>query len=715
VVRAYAHEEFARLILRCYEELELDSESLLLESGATVIDLEEEGNSEFTIELLEAAIEDSSLLPDSTSNEATSVAPVSGNEVPVENLELCPIGDSSHTVPETVSDPISSKLSAIHHISQAIKSLSWKRQLQTEDDYNEFTENFGKSKIYEKSRFSICSCGDPDCIEICDIREWLPKSKVDMKLWKLVLLLGETYLALGESYKENGQLHRALKVVEVASLVYGSMPNSLEDSEFISSISDNGSGSETNSPKLFWTKAWMLVGDVYAEYYRLRGNEIRAKREKIYVSNEVVEEVKRLKKQLGKDYQNCSTCSLINCSCQNDRVSSGSSACSSTSSDAGMKFGKRKNKKSLSKSTQFACDTSEGQRHDVKESESEKREDSTKVKNGGIFKFLEGPKSGEVEFNLKSAILCYEEALKATLGIPTDEVQSVKKKMGWACNELGRYKLNKGDLIGAEREFSHAVKTFQEAPDHKNVIFINLNLGHGRRALAEDLVTKMGEFKNLDTSKNVYLHAFKRVKSEYLLSLEYYTVAKRELAHLTGGTENEQLISEALTQYAHTYLRLGMLLAKESSLSDSYEIKRENNKEISASDAFRESLSTYEFLGETRKQEAAFCHYQLGCYHRDICLKHVELEAREGKRNMSENKYRQRVKWYATLAEKNYYKAADFYGPKSHPNMYLNILMELSALSSSLSNTFHSNSVRLLVLFYKLILVMHRTSLISCY
>ena len=41
VTRAYAHEEFARLILRFYEELELNSESLLLEFGATVIDLEE--------------------------------------------------------------------------------------------------------------------------------------------------------------------------------------------------------------------------------------------------------------------------------------------------------------------------------------------------------------------------------------------------------------------------------------------------------------------------------------------------------------------------------------------------------------------------------------------------------------------------------------------------------------------------------------------------
>lgn len=707
MIRAYAHEEFARLILRCYEELELNSESLLLESGATVIDLEEEGNSEFTIEMLEAAIEDSSLLPESSSNDITSVAPVSGNEVPVENLELCPIGDSSHTVTETVSDPISSKLAAIHHISQAIKSLSWKRQLQTEDDFNEFSENFGKSRMCEKSSFSICSCGDPDCIEICDIREWLPKSKVDMKLWKLVLLLGESYLALGEAYKEDGQLHRALKVVEVASLVYGSMPNSLEDSEFISSISENGSGSETNSPKLFWTKAWMLVGDIYAEYYRLRGNEVRVKREKIYVSNEVVEEVKRLKKKLGKDHQNCGTCSLINCSCQSDRASSGSSASSSTSTDVGTKFGKRKNKKSLSKSTHntayVTCDATEVQRHDVKEPESEKREDATKVKNGGIFKFLEGPKFGEVESNLKSAIQCYEEAVKAATGVFADKVQSVKKKMGWACNELGRYKLDKGDLIGAEKEFGHAIKTFQEASDHNNVILINCNLGHGRRALAEELISNMGGLKNLNTVKDMYLHALKRIKSEYLLSLEYYTAAKRELAHLTGGTENEKLICEALTQYANTYLRLGELLAKESVLSDSHEIKRENNKEMSASDAFREALSTFELLGGTRKQEVAFCHYLLGCYHRDICLKYVELEAREGKRNMSENKYRQRVKWYGSLAEKNYYKAADFYGPKSHPSMYLNILMELSALSCSLSSMFHSSSVCLLVFLYNLI------------
>nr|CAB3502849.1 unnamed protein product [Digitaria exilis] len=42
VVRACAHEQFARLILKCYEELELTSESFMIESEVTLTDLDDD-------------------------------------------------------------------------------------------------------------------------------------------------------------------------------------------------------------------------------------------------------------------------------------------------------------------------------------------------------------------------------------------------------------------------------------------------------------------------------------------------------------------------------------------------------------------------------------------------------------------------------------------------------------------------------------------------
>jgi len=71
------------------------------------------------------------------------------------------------------------------------------------------------------------------------------------------------------------------------------------------------------------------------------------------------------------------------------------------------------------------------------------------------------------------------------------------------------------------------------------------------------------------------------------------------------------------------------------------------------------------------------------------------LESDHKKSNLSkgENNILQRVKQYASLAERNWQRAMDFYGPQTHPTMYLTILMERSALSLSLSGLLHSNAV----------------------
>lgn len=791
VVRACAHEQFARLILKCYEELELTSESFMVESEVTLTDLDDD-SPELRLDnlpskqnvLLEigknepAALDDmlecrpsvssgttDSLVEPSHINDNSSPS-VTKEDVSVDSLVMC-----QASISKTIADAISSKLAAIHHISQAIKSLRWNRQLQTtQDACSDNTDT-----IWERSvDFSLCRCGDVDCIEVCDIREWLPKSKMDHKLWKLVLLLGESYLALGEAYKNDGQLQRTLKVVELACLVYGSMPGILDGDEFISSMSNSSSSQEEVGLKtklvldeadyckntscftykvssqrlppnyLFWAKAWTLIGDVHAEYHKLTGHQTKALSEQksgeVRMSNEVALEVKRLKRKLGKDKQNCSTCSLINCSCQSDRASSGSSA-SSSSPEVSTLYGRKKNKKSLGRNLQSqyretnmksnmleATQGSEKKQHGVNdkciENNSVSNDDidhynqdggswsrnvdgfSDKsqasvpsVRGGGIFKFLGGPKPGDVEYNLSSAIHCYDAAKGALLVIPVHsaETSAVLKKRGWAFNELGRCRLESRNMVSAEVAFAEAITAFQEVSDHKNVILINCNLGHGRRALAEESVSKIDEFQKYDLPEGTYMQSFKSARSEYFQAINYYSAAKRELKYV-NNEDDQVLYHEVCTQYAHTYLRLGMLLARESFLTDSYEgglVDDSSNRtviEISASDAFREALSTYESLGEHRKQEAAFGHFQLACYQRDLCLRFLDLVDKEAKQK-NEDRYRQKSKWYGSLAEKNWQKALEFYGPKTHPTMFLNILMAQSALSINISSSFHSSAM----------------------
>ncbi|KAG8081535.1 hypothetical protein GUJ93_ZPchr0178g7182 [Zizania palustris] len=796
VVRAYAHEQFARLILKCYEELELTFESFLLESEVTLTDFDE--SSELSLEnlpskqnkelpeiskdesatiddMLECSQTGSSRVPNSLVEPGlVDISPASSDtkgDVIVDSLVMCQSETSQ--ISRTIADAISSKLAAIHHVSQAIKSLRWNRQLQ--NTQNGCINN--ADAIWEKPvDFSLCRCGDIDCIEVCDIREWLPKSKMDHKLWKLVLLLGESYLALGEAYKNDGQLHRTLKVVELACLVYGSMPKHIDGEQFISSMSysslsledgDLGanlvldeagyfkdakcfnyeiSAQQYPPNYLFWAKAWMLVGDIYAEYHRLSSQQTLTLPEQnpdgeLRMSNEVAMEVKRLERKLGNDRRNCDTCSLINCSCQSDRANSGSSASSSASSSSpkvSTLYGRKKNKKSAGRnfhsqsretkenpSTQSAIGDPENKQHIESDTCLEKRpvlnvtdysnntietksgnddkvcdksnEVISSVRGGGIFKFLAGPKPGDIEYNLRYAIHCYDAAKGAmvTFPIPSAEMTAILKKRGWVFNELGRHRLENRNLGSAEIAFADAIRAFQEVSDHTNVILINCNLGHGRRALAEELVLRIDEFQKYDPPQDACMQFIKSAKSEYFQAINYYTAAKRQLTYADKEVD-KGLYNEVYTQYAHTHLRLGMLLAKEGFLTDSYEgglVDESSNRtvlEISASDAFREALSTYESLGECRKQESAFGHFQLACYQRDLCLRFLDLVDKEIKQK-NEDKYRQKAKWYGSLAEKNWQRALEFYGPKTHPTMFLNILMAQSALSVNLSVSFHSN------------------------
>lgn len=493
-----------------------------------------------------------------------------------ENLSVCEISTIPAPLIQTVVDPISSKLAAIHHVSQAIKSLRWKRQLQSTESELDHTGRMKETQPLSMD-FSVCACGDTDCIEVCDIREWLPTSKLDDKLWKLVLLLGESYLALGQAYKDADQLHQTLKVVELACLVYGSMPQHLKDTRFISSMLSNSSSEieingrtvnnsdlnddcfafeRVSSTYLFWAKAWTLVGDVYVEFHMIKGNDLSIQTEKkssireLKMSSEVFKEVERLKKKLGKFNQNCSLCSLVNCSCQSDRASSGSSA-SSSGGTRPLVFGRKQSKKSFAKNIPHSANSSESShlkhnKGDSLEEDSELVMDADdnslpaengsrerKEKNGGIFKYIQGSVSRDADYNLSAALSCYEEARKALGGRPTwsDELQSVVKKKGWVCNELGRIRLGRKELDKAELAFVEAVKSFKKVSDHTNIILIYCNLGHGRRALAEEMVAKIQSLKKHAVFRNAYAQALETAKLEYCESLRYEAIGFEDSLH----------------------------------------------------------------------------------------------------------------------------------------------------------------------------------------
>lgn len=830
VVRAFAHEQFARLILNCEEELTLTSEARPLESEVIVIDVEDDSSDLFgsvsesvvqeDISSLEShgrmtkeginsdgSVSDVLMKMSLKTNLPASREMITSGKMEFENVDgnaessscdqsfaVCPT--STHMV-QTVADPVSSKLAAVHHISQAIKSLRYSRQLQSTDTelaHQSCGTPDGSSVL---KNFSICACGDADCIEVCDIREWLPTSKLDLKLWKLILLLGESYLALGQAYKEDVQLHQALKVVELACTVYGSMPQHLEDSRFISSmISCSASQTECNyrnektetdicdgmklntsgddcitneqfSSYLFWAKAWTLVGDVYVRFHAIKGKEISVEKKpssrELRMSSEVVKEVKRLKKKLGQ--YNCNSCSLVNCSCQSDRASSGSSASSSHGDTRPLGYGKKQSKRVYGKinltgkpdadcvhkveSRKFS-DLSCSQHDNDSEISAESSDINTvnlgvdtfttskfkrvdrgldtqemgsplpfqpeaslgeapKAKNGGIFKYLGGSLGGDSDYDLSAALKCYEEAEKA-LGerwTGSEELHSIVRKKGWVCNELGRYRLERKELGKAEVAFADAIDAFKEVSDHTNIILINCNLGHGRRALAEEMVSKLEGLKAHVIFRSAYNQALENAKSQYRESLRYYGAARAEL-NAKADSVSFDLKNEVCTQFAHTYLRLGMLLVREDTVGEvyvngaledisetyaSHVDKRCRNDlrkhEVSANDAIREALSLYESLGDLRKQEAAYAYYQLACYQRDCCLKFLDLDYM----SKGDNSIPQRVKQYASLAERNWQKSIDFYGPESHPTMFLTILMERSALSEKLSSYFHSNGL----------------------
>ncbi|KAL0360104.1 UNVERIFIED_CONTAM: hypothetical protein Sradi_3694900 [Sesamum radiatum] len=432
--------------------------------------------------------------------------------------------------------------------------------------------------------------------------------------------------------------------------------------------------------------------------------------------------------------QNCSSCSLINCSCRSDRASSGSSASSSSRDAHSSGYIRKQSKKSCGRNNLYAragdndadvCQKvdlrnaygAESMKHHKNDTRSEAYGFSEAIqqknlaagssevsdykerydagnedallkllpKGGGIFKYLRSSVTGDADHTLSVALSCYEEAQKAMGGHPA---------------RLGK----------AEAAFAKAIDAFRQVEDHTNVILINCNLGHGRRALAEDMVSKIESLKKHAIFQNAYLHALETAKSQYSEALRYYGAAKTELTALgeKAASVSSSLKNEVNTQLGHTYLKLGMLLARENTVAEVYEkgvledcsssrpseTQIDHRKhEISANDAIREALALYESLGELRKQETAYAHFQLACYQRDCCLRFLESDQKKNNVVKGENSLNQKVKQYVSLAERNWQKSMEFYGPKTHPIMYLTILIDRSALSLSLSSYLHSSSL----------------------
>ena len=229
------------------------------------------------------------------------------------------------------------------------------------------------------------------------------------------------------------------------------------------------------------------------------------------------------------------------------------------------------------------------------------------------------------------------------------------------------------------------------------------------------IIMTSNNLKSHSIFHNAYNQALETTKLEYRESLRYYAAARSELNAISeydDGSVTTNLRNEVHTQFAHTYLRLGMLLDREDSTAEVYEngcfedtfvsctnahdrkVRKELKRhELSANEAIRKALSVYESLGELRKQEAAYAYFQLACYQRNCCYKFMDSGNKKGVLFKGENRIQQRVKQYASLAERNWQKAIDFYGAKTHPSMFLTILIERSALLLSVSSHLHSYAV----------------------
>ncbi|KAJ7538467.1 hypothetical protein O6H91_11G049200 [Diphasiastrum complanatum] len=874
VMRASAHEQVARLILNCCNEQESVAKPLLLESIKTehggTTDVKEPSDkilllpsksvgvndTKCTLRVMEKVVDDRSIRipnPQETSFSEHGVekfsstsCSVSGNPkefgafqsttravddvancgsgivINFENdnsihkneLAVCAASTCSSNTVQVLTDSVSARLAAVHHVSQAILSLRSQRQLHETGDHENKLNKEGNNHL---NQFPLCLCGEIECFTLCDFTENELGFKVDQKLQKLVLLLGESYLALGQAYQEECQLGRALQAAELACTVYGSMlqddkekinlgtiedcsdvicppskvhseppPNLTEsftggnpclaaESKLQGKVSDPNLGKDGMESKgnncstcrgLFWGQIWILLGDIYVDRSRLcleqnsQSQVVASRCDELKISKEVAKEVKRLKKKIAQK-RSCAICSLMGCSCQTDRVNSGSSASSSSSSFSvnvskqtrklGLRYDSRVKTPNLVHEQDLVIKNGDTIRANGKSQEgtslcdlssADKASFSTKAQFVSItsdsciaaqtelqsscieavkqqsahprdlFWFIKGPLISNPETNLSMAVECYESAVLALgdLAIGAKDLVSALRKKGWACNELGRRRLAHGDAQLAETTFDIAIRAFRKVGDFTNIVLVNCNLGHSRRASAEALVSQNRIYAENAIYQDDYVNNITDLKSSYREALKFYNLAKQELKNLPlADRQNNDLHNQVITQLAHTYLRLGMFLARDQQLSCNFDakdksadhankggtVKRNGNEcmlAITAGDAIREALLLYESIGTDRAQEAAFSHFQLACCHRDWCQRIAASRGNEHPGEKGGASF-QRLKRYFSLADRHWQKALEFYKADTHPDMFLKILMERSSLTLLLAPPSNPNQV----------------------
>lgn len=810
VIRASAHEHAARLILSCYKQLGVMLQPLLLESSDTDTSMKRDIKpSALELPSMQSmpVVQDSpvsgplicdfgaeklpNVLPSiqechevstpisvdaSVDRSNTSflcpselvLATAQSRQTPLYSKDYEQVGipvsetqtdlavsDCAPQVIRALTDPVSARLAAVHHISQAIKSLRWQRQLQDVGERNVRPENVERKENLSMEQ-TECICGENDCVAICDFRDIEVGFGMDQKLWQLLLLLGESYLTLGQAYKEAGQLGRALKAAELSCLVRGSTPRLEIETTTASSATakeEGGvwhkSGGEnalqvSTGRGLFWVQVWMLAGDVFAEIQRSLGDTDSSIQheashgEELKMAQEIMKEVKRLKKKVGEFRVSCEFCSLSSCSCQSDRASSGSSASSSSSPSAAgsaAKYNRKHVKKSIVKNHFPATpDISTDQRTsadkatkryspdtEVQEkviqsdskavstvSNSTLKEKDLEVRD--IFSYLRRPIINDWERNLSAAFECYSSAVSAFAdSIHMPEYDSALQKKGWACNELGRRRLAQGNVKSAEEAFEMAIGAFRAVKDLPNIVLVYCNLAHGRRAAAEVFASQLSTWEDCQLPQFYYAY-IKTVSEARLLyqeALEYYGEGRRELLGWGDGVERSirGLWNEVHTQLAHTYLKLGMLLAREEKFTNAHKKAKEEQRAIdnggdeivggkqsgvSAKEAISKALVLYESLGSLRAQEAAYSQFQLACHQRD-CLLAMAMKADDF--IFEKGASIQRAKRFASMAELYWLKSMEFYRAETHPDMFLQILMERSAMCLSVARSSHPNMV----------------------
>lgn len=164
------------------------------------------------------------------------------------------------------------------------------------------------------------------------------------------------------------------------------------------------------------------------------------------------------------------------------------------------------------------------------------------------------------------------------------------------------------------------------------------------------------------------------------------------------------LYNEVFTQLAHTYLKLGMLLAREDKFLKAHRktkgqktvgdqvLPSDRKTGISAKEAISKALVLYESLGSLRAQEAAYAQFQLACQQRDSCLFALAMQAEELNTEKRDTKLHG-AKRLASMADRYWQRALEYYRAASHPDMFLQILMERSSMCLAMAPSSQPNAM----------------------